>query len=394
MKKENEIDQLFKKGLEDPEIPFNELDWTKMADKLDAGKSRKDRSLWYVLSGIAAFLLLGLFLFLFENNSNTGDKKKPQFNVKAKPLTNDNKPSRGIVTPPQKHTDTRSDLEDFASGEDITPPNAMATVARNGEVLIAGKAPMLQELTTFRWPVPGIVGLEQQHAVALSIPKHNDQMQKIPENVNDRKPPAPEKVNAAPGKLTLSILAAPDVTNTRSSIGTKISSNFGLMLTYPISKKLSISSGAIYARKLYDYGGIAASAYGIKNAAWEVNADCYVIDVPLNVNYQVLQKKKFSISLNSGLSSYFMLKEKYQYINVNAAGTQEVTNLQINNENKHFFGVANFSVKFDHKVNERVSIGVQPFLKVPLTGIGYYDTNLKSKGVAVSISLRPFNSKR
>ena len=54
MKKEDDIDQLFKKGLEEPDIPFNELDWNKMAAKLDASKTSKDRSLWYAMAGIAA----------------------------------------------------------------------------------------------------------------------------------------------------------------------------------------------------------------------------------------------------------------------------------------------------------------------------------------------------
>jgi len=396
MKKEHEIDQLFKKGLEEPDIPFNELDWKKMADKLDAQKSRKDRSLWYAMAGIAALLLIVLSLFLFNNKIYTTNKKPINNTAKSKPAQNHGLSSKGGTTPDQEDKSgvlkNESNPQGLAAGKVLKPSGLQPGDKPDSPGPGSAITPMLQQ--PIKTDLPGFGDSDHQHdALALSLPKENH-LKALADPTAAGKKITPERINGKPGKLTLSILAAPDITDTRSSIGTKVSSNFGLLLTYPLSKKLSVSSGAIYARKLYNYGGIAASAYGNSNTPWEVDADCYVIDVPLNLNYQVLQKKKFSVSVNTGLSSYFMLKEKYDYINVNSAGKQETTSYVIKNENKHILGLANFSISLDHKINDRVSIGVQPFVKVPLTGIGYYDTNLKSKGVAVSISLKPFGNKK
>jgi hypothetical protein len=393
MKKENEIDQLFKKGLEEPDIPFNELDWIKMADKLDASKARKDRSLWYAMAGIAAAIIIVFSFFLFSDDNQTVSKKQPNYNVKTRPSTKNVEPSESSSTPGDEHigkgTPSEAELASaFNSEQGVIKQHSTQNLKPSSPL----HTPMLQAPKNVNLSIFSI-GNGRHSAIALRIPSANE-ITKFKDLTAAREPKANEKINGSPGKLTFSILAAPDVTDTRSSIGTKVSSNFGLLLTYPISKKLSISSGAVYARKLYDYGGIAGSGYGKANAPWEVDADCYVIDVPLNVNYQVLQKKKFSVSVNTGLSSYFMLKEKYKYIKVNAAGEQEISSYEIKNENKHVLGVANFSVSLDQKVNDRVSIGVQPFFKVPLTGIGYYDTNLKSKGVAVSVSFKPFGGKK
>lgn len=54
MENENDIDQLFRRGLEEPEIPFNELDWEKMERKLDAQKPKRLIPVWmmYTASGI------------------------------------------------------------------------------------------------------------------------------------------------------------------------------------------------------------------------------------------------------------------------------------------------------------------------------------------------------
>jgi hypothetical protein len=89
-----------------------------------------------------------------------------------------------------------------------------------------------------------------------------------------------------------------------------------------------------------------------------------------------------------------MLKEKYKYRNTGPDGVEQTTALEINNQNQHIFGVANLSISVDRKVSDKVSIGVQPFLKLPLTGIGYYDYNLRSRGIAVSLSVKPFGTKK
>ena len=84
---------------------------------------------------------------------------------------------------------------------------------------------------------------------------------------------------------------------------------------------------------------------------------------------------------------YFMLKEKYRYISKDQTGNAKVSTLEFYNRNQHILGVANFSLNFEQKVSRNLSIGVQPFYKTPLTGIGYHDTNLKSKGVAFSLNI-------
>lgn len=381
MKKENNIDQLFKKGMEDPEIPFNELDWQKMAEKLDASEARRRTPLWmYAGAGIAAALLVVMFLFLSKENPEL-EKKNTNVSTKAKlPGVNDTLRStrQRFFAPQQQSSSTTTYASKDGSSaytdaitsmlKDVLPPPSLFDAKSNNQ--------------------------EQQIALALTRPNTpNDTSMREATALESKSKPTILEQSATRGKLTLTILAAPDVTDSKTSIGTKISSNFGLLLTYPVSKKLSISTGALYARKLYDYGGNATTVYGQADGPWALNADCFVIDVPVNLNYQVLQKKNYSVTLNSGLSSYFMLKEKYKYTSTDQAGIPQISRLELNNQNQHPLGIVNLSVSVERQVSDRVSIGVRPFLKLPLTGIGYYDYNLRSRGVAVSVSIKPFGSK-
>lgn len=394
MKNENELDQLFKKGLEDPEIPFNELAWKKMADKLDANVPKNAGQLWpYATAGIAATLLLLLFWFLSENHLSTKNKRNDNVKIKAKPSTKAPEPNSEAMEAPvakTKRPDPKNappSITTLREAEGTTPALTSLPETRADETPLLADVKMPQLLTH---DLPGI----PIPAMSLTVPNIASAISIVNNPKEDEENAIKRIENTNVGKLVLTLLAAPDITNTTSSIGNKVSSNFGLLLSYPLSQKLSVSSGAIYARKLYDYGGTGPSVYGKAGAPWEIDGTCFVLDVPLNLNYQVLKKKNISISVNSGLSSYFMLKEKYKYSYAEPGGNLNVSGIEINNQNQHILGVANFSITFEHKVGRNLSIGLQPFYKVPLTGIGLYDINLKSKGMAVSISASPFKRKK
>jgi hypothetical protein len=395
MKKEHNIDQLFKKGMEDPEISFNELDWQKMAQKLAAGEAKRTTPLWiYAGAGVAAALLLVLLIFF--GNQNQPPKKRQHTSVKTNP-----KPKKDAVQPA---------IEKLAPGLEKVAHKPEALAKQKPSVkqpsaagpesmsLKEGASPLSAAQPMLKGVMPTLLNAEkhdQEQQIALVLRKPNTTSMGTTTEASrpesQTKPAVLEPVGNR-GKLTFTFLAAPDITDSKTSIGTKISSNVGLLLTYPLSKKMSISTGAIYARKLYDYGGNVATV-GQANLPWSLNADCYVIDVPVNVNFQILSKKNYSIALNSGVSSYFMLKEKYKFSSTNAAGVTQQSMLELNNQNKHLLGIANISVSIERKVSDKVSVGIQPFIKLPLTGIGYYDYNLRSRGVALSLSIKPLGSK-
>lgn len=395
MKKEHNIDQLFKKGMEDPDIPFNELDWQKMAQKLAASEARRTTPLWfYAGAGVAAALLLVLFIFLADQNQPIQKRQHTIVKTKPKPGKDAVQPAIDKIAPALEKVAHKPEA---LAKQEPSLKQPLAT-GLDSMSLKVGASPLSAAQPMLKGVVPTLLNAEkhdQEQQIALVLRKPNTtNMRTTPEastGESKDKSAVLEQVGNR-GKLTFTFLAAPDITDSRTSVGTKISSNVGLLLTYPLSKKMSISTGAIYARKLYDYGGNVATV-GQANLPWSLNADCYVIDVPVNVNYQILSKKNYSITLNSGVSSYFMLKEKYKFSSTDAAGVTQQSMLELNNQNKHLLGIANISVSIERKVSDKVSVGIQPFIKLPLTGIGYYDYNLRSRGVALSLSIKPFGSK-
>lgn len=380
MKDEHNIDQLFKAGLGDPEIPFNELDWEKMSKKLDAHEKRRILSVWwFVGAGIAATVLIFLFTILLEEepvNKNLlkakvgkPDKETVERRVQVEELVK-KKRSLALVEHTNKKEHRNQNVSGPKSGNQRGEPGA-------SKIQLVSTNPLPEKI------------LASNFSLSTS---HGDTAQFIPMKGSEAYPAAkvPGFATVKRSGLSLSIMAAPDISGTGANVSSKVSTNIGLMVTYPLSRKLSVSTGIIYAKKLYNSAGPAAINNGYGNQSWEVNADCRVLDIPLNVNYQVFKRKKLAISVNTGLSSYLMLNERYD---LTSGPDRSASRVEVSNQNQHLFGLANLSVSVERKINSSLSIGVQPFVKLPLTGIGNYDIRLNSTGVSVFMSFSKLTNK-
>lgn len=389
MEKDNGIDKLFKDGLHDPEIPFNELDWAKMEQKLDAQGKKRAIPFWlFATSGIAAALVVGLFWYFASSDKTIKEDPKKVEIVNANPVVNGTDTSSVVKA-------TSEPAERSVESTVVTP---IETPVKNIDQNYV-KTPRVIDNSQERVSTPDTAIIKEQKKQELIAevvtpavtPKTEDKpfLAAIDSPLADK--PTEKSTGKKTTKLTLSIMAAPDISNAKLNIDTKISSNIGVLATYAITNKISATTGAIYSRKLYNYGGIGSSGTAYLKNAWQVNADCIVLDVPLNVNYTFLKRRNYSIGINSGLSSYFMLNEKYKYITEPPGGTQKVSELEIKNQNQHIFGVANLSLSFERRITNTLSFGVQPFVKLPLTGIGNGNARLKSTGIAFSLNLGLFS---
>lgn len=415
MKIDDNIDQLFKDGLSDPEIPFNEEDWKKMELKLDDENKRRIIPLWlFTAAGIAAVFAIVLFWFftapllpaekkeiLADKGGKaaapalkTGEKRMDTIGEQA-----DAKPDAGsrILFPDPITGEPFFLAEPLLSRKELSAPLSLSDDLLR--TVLAKEKPATEMHLIYPVPLTEMPVKETESTLlerkANALANSRDPLEKITasEIVRSVQKKMDDELSQQ-NNLILSAMAAPDISTAKSSKSSKLSSNLGMLATFAFNRNISITSGAVYAKKYYNSAGTAPGDNGYMGQAWEVDAVCNVLDIPVNVNYKVLQKKRLSVSLNTGLSSYFMLKEKYDFITGTAGGGQQVSTLELANENRHLFGVANVSVSFDHKISQNLSVGVQPFAKLPLTGIGNGNVNLKSTGVSFSLNIGLFPVKK
>jgi hypothetical protein len=429
--KENSIDKLFSQGLNEPgdNASYREEDWDAMEAMLN-GKKRKGitRSMIILISSIAAVLLL-IIGWLFLAPASKPDNAT-QVVKKTAPVQKDS----GKYGPPvQQLADLKSNtlsandssamsanaggrksksfftLSAVPGGRKITGIDTYGVnplyITKTPDTIFTGKTTrnvagnvtrydtIITDKTADYVKVDTII--TNKTAVIASNRADTIKKRELVSVMDDVRPnKKPAKSHRSPGgaamafkpTFALSFVASPDVNSVKGFSQNKVGTNAGLLLTVGVARKWSITTGAIYADKPYqtDFANYA-TAYKFNTNPQSVSASCIVLDIPINVGYQVYNKGANKFSLGTGLSSYIMLRENYTF---NYAGDYPggPATYNIRNRNQHILGILNLNATYQREISSKFGVAVQPYYKVPLTGIGYGQVNLKSAGVAVGLT--------
>ncbi len=370
MEEKHPIDKLFRDGLNKADIPFDERAWTTLSRKM------RPRRRWRLLIGIgsgvaAAVAIAAISLF----NGHEREVTHPeQHAASQQPAA----PSKSVMPTPGRpaSADPTYSAVPYSKHPSIPIAHPQPT---GEESLLAPTSVRLHELTAAAFP-NDFYRRRPQH-VATALPVRS--LQKAHTRTSNQPISALGIRNRG---WTLGIIAAPDLSGSQP-FGGKLSSNFGLMATYRLNGRLSISAGVLYAKKLYqaefaDYRTTGNPLYS-KYPPITVDADCNVLDIPVNINVDVARQQRATWFASAGVSSYLMLKETYDYT-YPPHQYGDLKQLTLRNQNMHVLGIANLSVGYRRQLSGAVNLTLQPFVKVPLTGIGNGKIKLYSSGVAIS----------
>jgi len=186
-------------------------------------------------------------------------------------------------------------------------------------------------------------------------------------------------------QFAITALASSDKNGVNSFQQAKPGTNVGLMFSMGISKRFTISTGAIYAAKQYqtDFAGYHTN-YQFPTNPTNVLADCKMFDIPLNIDYKIFNTYRNKISIGTGVSSYLMLHESYQF---SYAGYSDgPTHYNVPNPNKYLLSIINFQATYERQINSNVGITLQPYMKLPLSAVGASQVRLQSTGVAIGVT--------
>ena len=174
-----------------------------------------------------------------------------------------------------------------------------------------------------------------------------------------------------------SVFTSPEVNTVKFKGSDKVTVGYGAGINYTIGKHFTLQAQFAKIRKVYvtDRKGYnpAAGSSLIPVDTLKVNADCKVWDIPVNLRYSFAGNIKSSFFISAGISSYILTKKR-----------------NIENENKHSFCNLNLTVGYQYWLNKKWSIGFEPYLKLPLNGIGAGKVKLTSAGALFNLTFKPF----
>lgn len=185
------------------------------------------------------------------------------------------------------------------------------------------------------------------------------------------------------------VAAAPDFSSLTLDKFRNAGSIFGLVAHYQVFRRWSIATGIMYSSKNYvgtgrDYrppqGYWRAETNGV--IPLEITGACKVLENPVLVQYRLVNVGKNRLTITAGMSSYYLLSESYSFqFSAPNPGATEVWNSP--QTSLYWFGITNVSLAYERVINARISVGIEPYLKIPVTGMGW--SSFYSTGTYLSL---------
>ncbi|PJJ54818.1 hypothetical protein CLV45_3164 [Hymenobacter chitinivorans DSM 11115] len=202
-----------------------------------------------------------------------------------------------------------------------------------------------------------------------------------------KQPEKPARVKPA-YRLSIGGLYAPELSTVGWTKTTSPGSNLGVVVEYRFTDRLRLNVAAIRSVKRYVARG---SDYTVPAGTWsgnytidDVGAVCRITDVPINLRYDVLHRPQAALFVSAGLTSLLMRDEQYTY-NYQYYGKYYSRDWQVKNGSNHWLSVVNLSAGYERSLASRWSVQAEPYVKVPLGGVGFGQVKLSSAGVFFSL---------
>ena len=421
-KKHNDpLEEFFKKKLQDYDIEFQEKDWFKLENRLDVADQHKS-TFWKRYAAAAAILfVISILAYItyqqqqkinqlnerLTNNEHIIDPQNTPVEILPNDLfdfrfpgnepkvlsdenSNDTQESDHLVSNSQNETVNNVDLSDKYSATSQSEQQTIPFASLLEPNIMVTRSSVTQ--------LPEIDKKALAHFGTGTILDNGQGDFILYNGVNAKRSQSSQAVNTknnllsqTKSKLTIGILGGPDL----STVGGL--SNFetpgyklGVSVEYNLSKDWALSIGAIHSKVQYTARG---NDYSPPQGYWsygtipdETIAQCFIIDIPISLKYNLAYFEHSRIYAGGGISSYIMLNEEYQFKYGGYNGSGQPDRWQERTGTRHWMSNAMVSLGFEQDISKDLSVRVEPFIKIPMREVGWGNVKLYSMGSLFSIN--------
>ncbi len=195
------------------------------------------------------------------------------------------------------------------------------------------------------------------------------------------------------GGFYLGPVAAIDFSNVKSSSISRAGYGVGVIAGYKFNQRFGVETGIIFNKRNYHSDGRHFNMEKVRDAmpdAMHINSlytTSSVMEIPIKVRYHFLLLKKSNLSASAGTSAYLITAQQNDYDASMYGNNEQFTGMYTKNE---FLlpAVFNIGLGYEHAIADRLNITAEPFLKIPLRGMGIGNLPVTSAGVQLSITRR------
>jgi Outer membrane protein beta-barrel domain len=191
--------------------------------------------------------------------------------------------------------------------------------------------------------------------------------------------------------LYLSLMAGVDQSNIKMQKTSSPGYTTGVLATYQFSSRFSVEAGAFLDQKSYYTKGAYFKTKLYYNANIQsVDGTCQMIELPVQLKYRFGQSQDRYWYATTGLSSYLMKKENYDYTYTTTSTTPYEGYKSYRNSTNNWFSVLRVSGGYSRNIGRLGSIRIEPYLGLPLNGLGIGKLPITSAGLNIGLTRRLF----
>jgi hypothetical protein len=119
-----------------------------------------------------------------------------------------------------------------------------------------------------------------------------------------------------------------------------------------------------------------------------VDGYCDMWEIPLHVRYNFSNGNKVNWFAAGGLSTYLMTGETYTFKGSSPTNPNWHGTWPYKNPYNYWFSIVNLSAGFEQRLGKIGNLRLEPYVRVPLSGIGTGNLSIMSAGLNIGITRR------
>lgn len=414
----NEFESLFQRASEHYPLNTDSANWNAVLEKLEKEGNQKGlllkKRLLYLLILLVVSILSAFLMHLYKNGQEqsknlivpTLKEQKESETKMLKKITDavyekvidsiqQNELSKKQITVAtlnkksftektnSNYSTTNQTVQLKPSTLQLPPPNNHSMVSANQEPLnSATQKSSTNSVTNF------------QETKKL-IENHTDLVEVVAKNTSEDSTVTKESNQQAKNAPVINIKKAPFnkyfytgvmYATDKSSINFEASKGLGysmaLALGYQFSKRFSIETGIHIEKKEYYTKGehFDKSILPATGKILWIESENKLIEIPVSLKTDFLNNQKHQLFGSFGMSSFLVNNESYEY-EEEINGVIQSESVEFTNNTSNLFATVNMSFGYEYKFKNRFRLRIEPYLNLPLSGIGKSKEPVLSKGV-------------
>jgi Outer membrane protein beta-barrel domain len=200
-------------------------------------------------------------------------------------------------------------------------------------------------------------------------------------NVSSEKKSA-SKANSSRG-FYAGIIVGPDVSTVKFQSVNQLGFSLGAIVGYKFNKHLAVETGFLWDKKYYHTRGEYfknPNIYIPPNLS--IDGNCNMLEIPVSIRYNFAAAKNHDFFAKAGLSSYLGMKDNYNWISPSSGYPVNKSYSAPSN----IFSILQLSAGYERAISSKINVQVEPYVKIPLQGVGTGNMPISSFGIYFGIT--------